>query len=289
MTLEHLLCVVNTELKRQPERFNPHQIRILDLGCGIGDLISILNENLPLLNPGSNFEIYGYEIREHGGIKKDYSSEIDQNLRQKFPNIDWTERVKLISEKDPIPFPDLYFDIIISNQVMEHVKDHSRLFSEIHRSLKLKGISIHLFPFSNIIVDPHINLPFVHNIINLNFRMHFIRILSKLGIGKYRRYRKNYGHTLDQFTKEFSDYFNRLVHYINHKEILKISSDYNLRPTYCYTNQLLFNFINSFFSKKIRYQYPLNKNEEMGNFYMSILKYFISITLLLDKNQISKD
>ncbi len=285
VTHGHLMCVVNTELKRKPERFDRSKVRILDLGCGNGDLIFLLTDNLPQLNPGFKFEIYGYDINEHGGIKEGYLKNLIHNLTDNFPQIDWNERIKLISENDPIPFPDQFFDIILSNQVMEHVKDHSKLFSELNRTLKPNGLSAHLFPFKDIIIDPHINLPFVHKIMNLNSRKNTIKLFSKLGMGKFHAYRKKYGHNLDQFTQEFSDYFSRLVHYINHKEISEISGNHNLRLSYRYTANLLSNFLGSVFKKTTKYEYTFKENPERGLLYMFLFKYFLSITLLLDKEE----
>ena len=285
ITHGHLMCVVNTELKRKPERFDRSKVRILDLGCGNGDLILLLTENLPQLNQGFKFEIYGYDINEHGGIKEGYLQNLIYNLTDKFPQIDWNERIKLISENNPIPFPDQFFDIILSNQVMEHVKDHSKLFSELNRTLKPNGLSAHLFPFKDIIIDPHINLPFVHKIMNLDSRKNTIKLFSKLGMGKFHAYRKKYGHNLDQFTQEFSDYFSRLVHYINHKEISEISGNHNLRLSYRYTANLLSNFLGSVFKKTTQYEYAFKDNPERGLLYMFLFKYFLSITLLLDKEK----
>ena len=280
---EHLMCVVNTELKRRPERFNGSNVSILDLGCGNGDLILLLTENLPQLNPDFNFKIYGYDINEHGGIKKDYLKNLILNLTNKFPQVNWSDHIKLISENDPIPFPSQFFDIIISNQVMEHVKDHPALFSELNRTLKHNGLSAHLFPFKDIIIDPHINLPFIHKIINLDRRKNIIRLFSKLGLGKFHVYRKKYGYNLEEFTQEFSDYFNRLVHYINHKEILEISRNHNFRLSYRYTANLLSNFFWGRGKKNLTYEYGFSDSPVKGLLYMSLFKYFFSITLLLDK------
>ena len=279
------MCVVNTELKRKPERFDRSNVRILDLGCGNGDLVLLLTDNLPQLNPGFKFELYGYDINEHGGIKEGYLQNLIHNLTEKFSQIDWNERIKLISENDPIPFPDQFFDIIISNQVMEHVKDHSKLFSELNRTLKPNGLSAHLFPFKDIIIDPHINLPFVHKIMNLDSRKNTIKLFSKLGMGKFHAYQKKYGHNLDQFTQEFSDYFSRLVHYINHKEISEISGNHNLRLSYRYTANLLSNFLGSVFKRTTKYEYAFKDDPERGLLYMFLFKYFLSITLLLDKEK----
>ena len=112
-----------------------------------------------------------------------------------------------------------------------------------------------------------------------------IKLFSKLGMGKFNAYHKKYGHDLDQFTQEFSDYFSRLVHYINHKEISEISGNHNLRLSYRYTANLLSNFLRSIFKIKIKYEYGFKDNLVTGLLYMSLFKYFLSITLLLDKEE----
>ncbi len=45
-----------------------------------------------------------------------------------------------------IPFPDGYFDIIFSSNVLEHVSDLAYLQTEIKRVLKFDGVCVHLMP-----------------------------------------------------------------------------------------------------------------------------------------------
>jgi SAM-dependent methyltransferase len=51
-----------------------------------------------------------------------------------------------LDENFKIPFPDNCFDLVVSNQVMEHVQDLSLTFMEINRVLKPNGRFLVLFP-----------------------------------------------------------------------------------------------------------------------------------------------
>jgi SAM-dependent methyltransferase len=64
-------------------------------------------------------------------------------------------------EKEPyrLPFTDTTFDIVISDQVFEHVKDYDQTLSEIHRVLKPGGISLHFFPSRYTPIEPHVSVP----------------------------------------------------------------------------------------------------------------------------------
>lgn len=45
-----------------------------------------------------------------------------------------------------LPFPDNTFDIVYSSSVLEHVKDKSKLLSEMKRVLKRSGLMVHVLP-----------------------------------------------------------------------------------------------------------------------------------------------
>ena len=64
------------------------------------------------------------------------------------------------SDDDNIPFPDKYFDLIISDQVFEHVLHQRKAFNEIYRVLKNGGVSIHVIPAKWQIIEQHIFVPF---------------------------------------------------------------------------------------------------------------------------------
>ena len=56
------------------------------------------------------------------------------------------EWLYLIEEPYRLPFTDAAFDLVVSNQVLEHVQDHHAAFAEIKRVLKPGALSLHLFP-----------------------------------------------------------------------------------------------------------------------------------------------
>jgi SAM-dependent methyltransferase len=105
----------------------PDDFRILDIGCGHGtDLLNIRNSilSLPGLSEEPRLKLYGIEnyppyISECAlaGIKI-YSIDI---------------------EHDSIPADDTPFDLIISNQVLEHTKEIFWIMSEAADSLKSGG------------------------------------------------------------------------------------------------------------------------------------------------------
>lgn len=61
-----------------------------------------------------------------------------------------------------LPFRDASFDVIICAQVYEHVPDDKRLFEEIYRVLKKKGVVFFSGPNWLFPIEPHYSWPFLH-------------------------------------------------------------------------------------------------------------------------------
>lgn len=64
--------------------------------------------------------------------------------------MDWGGRLHLITTTQDWPFADGTFDLVLSNQVLEHVVDKPAFFAQIARVLTPTGASLHLFPVSNV-------------------------------------------------------------------------------------------------------------------------------------------
>ena len=92
------------------------RLKTLDVGCGIGSL----SQDLKKLSP----EIYGVEISKEAA--KEAKKKIDV----------------IIADAQFLLFRENTFDIIISNQVIEHIADVDSFFMEINRALKSKGYLI---------------------------------------------------------------------------------------------------------------------------------------------------
>jgi SAM-dependent methyltransferase len=59
-----------------------------------------------------------------------------------------------------LPFDDNTFDLIISEQVLEHVMDQVGLLRELHRVMRPGGCAVHVFPGRYSPIEPHIYVPF---------------------------------------------------------------------------------------------------------------------------------
>ena len=116
---------------------------LLDYGCGAGQIVE------KALAAG--YDAYGVDEFYDGGS---YREDAKRNgLLQ-------TRIFEL--QNGQIPFSDESFDVIVSNQVFEHIADFSLPLAEIDRVLKPTGIFINIFPSSESWREGHIGIPFAH-------------------------------------------------------------------------------------------------------------------------------
>lgn len=113
-------------------------MQILDLGCGWGSLTVWLAERFP------NVEVTAIS---NSNSQREY---IDLRLKEKgFEN-----RVKLITADINAFEPNKQFDRIISVEMMEHVRNHSRLFANLSNWLVSDGeILTHVFAHQDLSYD----------------------------------------------------------------------------------------------------------------------------------------
>lgn len=114
--------------------------RILDLGCGAGRLVKAgRNKGLDFYGCGMQledaFDPADAELRRRGIIR-----EITENPYR-------------------LPFDDGTFDVIISDQVLEHVMDYPSTLRETQRVLKPGGCFLHSFPPRSMPIEPHVWVP----------------------------------------------------------------------------------------------------------------------------------
>jgi SAM-dependent methyltransferase len=93
--------------------------KILDIGCSAGNALRLFSEC-------GDLELFGIDIRDE--------------------NISGIEFKQCNLEKDPLPFPDDFFDFVYSKSVLEHVRNTDNFLSESLRVLKPNGIFIGLTP-----------------------------------------------------------------------------------------------------------------------------------------------
>lgn len=142
-------------------------LRVLDVGCGRGDLVYRLRS--------AGAKAFGVEVE----AKYVESGRILQNL---YP--DDTPILGLIDKDGRFPFPDCYFDYVVSFQVLEHVADLNALASEVARVLRPGGSTVNVFPAKFRPIEPHYHLPFVHWLPKGAFRRTAVGVLLRMGFGR---------------------------------------------------------------------------------------------------------
>ena len=115
---------------------------ILDFGCGDGHRV------YQLIDLGFK-NSFGFNKADYMGAENPVNLRRQDDIQMFRFSVDGT-----------IPFPDMHFDLVLSDQVFEHVLEQEGAFREIHRVLKRGGVSIHVIPAKWQIIEQHISVPF---------------------------------------------------------------------------------------------------------------------------------
>jgi len=282
ITHQHLLSVLNTEIASLKMSGT---VRILDIGCGDGLLIKYLTANIDFLNPALKFEIYGFDVDDHGVQSEGYFSKTIEVLEQSFPQIPWEDRLNVISADEPWPYPEAFFDIVISNQVLEHVVNHDMFFSEIRRTLCDNGVSVHLFPSKHCVYEVHLHLPWVHRISNHDLMVSYIRFLSRIGLGKYRKHNQEKPLSVEEFSQRHADYLFFFTNYLTCKEVHRIAKKNHLPSSFRYTKEFYTAKLRSLFGMKPVYKFEKDRSTLVDWFSLFFLRGVSAVTLVQHKRQ----
>jgi SAM-dependent methyltransferase len=122
----------------------PSAFRILDVGCGRGDVV------FWLLDQG--WDAWGVDINpRYINIGRDYLRATGHD----------PDRLRIV-DSNSYPLPSDWFDVVISDQVFEHVANLDALMSEVSRISHGGTLGMHIFPARWRPVEVHMHTPFVH-------------------------------------------------------------------------------------------------------------------------------
>jgi len=285
ITHRHMLAVINTMLKYEKSLSDKENIRILDAGCGNGIMICYLNKFLHLFNPNKKFLIYGYDLVDHGVQETDYEKKTLSYLYDNVPEINWSDRIKLIRSYDDWPFENEYFDFVVSNQVLEHVWDHCQFFNQQNRVLAPRGFSHHIFPVKEVIMDGHVFLPKVHKLNSWDSIYRKVKFYTRIGIGAYNREKKNYDYDVDHFSRVWADKIYHYCNYPSYTELSKAAKTNHLCLTTRFTFQFYWRKFREIFGLKPDLIY---KNKSSSKIIFFFLKYIAGVSIVLYKGEYSK-
>jgi SAM-dependent methyltransferase len=141
---------------------------LLDYGCGAGEIVQRAMD--------AGIQAYGVDLFYEGGSYRNQAGASGL----------FGTRILELGD-GVIPFADSHFDVIVSNQVFEHIDDFSKPLGEIHRVLKPGGFFVNLFPTAEVWREGHIGIPFVHRFPKgSGLRFAYTLALRTLGAGTFK-------------------------------------------------------------------------------------------------------
>ena len=144
-----------------------------------------------------------------------------------------------------IPFDDNSFDLIINNQVLEHVDNIDFALSEMSRVLKTGGIVLSLFPDRSVWREGHVGIAFCHWFSKgSKVRWLYLFIFRLFGFG-YHKKNKN----IIQWTIDRSNYLDNQTFYISYSEIKYSYKKYFCNITHYEDEYARIRFSNNYFLK----------------------------------------
>lgn len=281
ITHQHLLCVLNTFLRQ----FAPakDQIFILDAGCGNGDFIHYLHRSLQLLHPEKSFVIHGFDVSDHGVQSNGFLSASVANLNALEPGIDWTSRIFGIRQDQAWNFNAQKYDFILSNQVLEHVRDKDGFFLNINRKLTEGGRSIHLAPLRSVVPEDHVKIPFAHRFTNFGALHAYVRLMSSLGVGKFGDARRRTGVALDEYAERHADYLYHWTAYSSETETLAHARRHFMRADYRFTLEFYTSKLRQILGRRACSEYRFRSYGFRDAIMIKFLRYLSSVTLITEK------
>jgi len=141
---------------------NTSGLHILDLGSGEGGTAKILSEKN---------EVVSFDIS------------MDRLLRQ-----DNAQFKKVLGDSGHLPFCSAFFDVIILQDVIEHLQSKRKIIDSLYKLLKKNGF-IYLstqnkFSIFNVIADPHWGVPFISLLKRESIRKYFLGTFRKSEVAR---------------------------------------------------------------------------------------------------------
>jgi SAM-dependent methyltransferase len=158
--------------------------RILDYGCGEGQTVALARTR--------GLDMWGADT--FAGFFAGWADSLTPGSR------DYVRRI----ENGRADYPDNHFDLVISNQVLEHVSNPEAIISDIHRVVKPGGTFIAAFPVIETWYEGHVGLYFGHRFRPGAARHVYFDLCHRLGLGLYQASFKTRSEWLD-FAESFLD------------------------------------------------------------------------------------
>ncbi len=148
-------------------RYLPPPARLLDFGCGTAEVAALALDR--------GYDAYGVDTFLGVGDSPDNRTIAAAKIG--------TETLAITPNK-PMPFNTGFFDVVVANQVFEHVSDLGNVCDELARVTRAGGILLALMPTSEILWEDHLKMPWVHRVPTGSKRQRILmKALRRIGFG----------------------------------------------------------------------------------------------------------
>lgn len=171
----------------------PHEVAVFDMGCGRGGTVAALLHR-------------GYAARG-GEVAPDQVAVARASLvaMGHDPSL-----IHDLSAADDPP-PGGAFDLVVSDNVVEHVADLDGFLAESHRLLKPGGMACHLYPSRWRPMEPHVRQPLVHWLPKGWPQRSLVTVLTLAGIEPH--WVRTRGMSRREKARAYADYLAAHTHY----------------------------------------------------------------------------
>jgi SAM-dependent methyltransferase len=281
LTHQHIFATVNSLLQVKNS-----VIKILDAGCGDGRLIVFLSKALAVASPECKFEIYGFDVYDHGVQADGFLDRCTILLKDALPDIDWKQRISGVQIGEDWPYAENNFDFIVCNQVMEHVHDKPRFFQQVKKCLDDNGHFIALNPLKHYIYEGHIFLPWAHRFGSHTSLWRYISFCSFFGLGKFPAHSKETNISRRDYSERHADYIYFWTSYASESETLSMAKNAGLRASFSFSLQFYVLKVRQLLGMKYPVRYTYNPDNFFDSIAIKFLRYLSSVTLLCQKRNI---
>jgi SAM-dependent methyltransferase len=175
---------------------NP-QARILDYGSGAGEVV--------VAGRDSGLDMVGADVFYEGGSTR-------ETVRARGLLGSAVTEI----QQGKLSYPDESFDLVVTNQVIEHTADLDGVLSEVSRVMKPRSKLIAIFPTKEVVREGHIGIPFVHWLQKTSsWRFNYTLACRALGLGYFKQDK-----SISQWTSDALEWIDTYTFYRSRDSVL---------------------------------------------------------------------
>jgi len=276
ITDHHIFAVVNTLAQ---ERAGAS--RIVDAGCGDGKMMAYLDSQLR--GVGRDAEVHGFDVVDALTESSAFPGRTVERLSDMSPTVDWASRVRAKTVKEPWPYDDESLDVVVSNNVLEHVFDRPAFFAELARTLRPGGFSVHVFPLRRVLHEFHLAMPLVHKVADTRQRRWLIDRFTRLGLGTFATHRELDGIDRGTYAETRADFIDFGTIYPTYRNLADEAKQVRLRMHHHFTRHMYAQRVRTAWGKSMVdiYETDLTPIRDASAF--AVLPYLATVTLVFER------